>query len=126
MNFLNIGVPEILLLLVLALLVLGPEKLKQTLTELARKLNRLVRSDQWRTVSGVYRDIRQYPAKILKETQLEEVQKQLDELNRKTEQELRKIQNQTSYIPSDITELTGQSSEAGQDQRDDCGGTPDE
>lgn len=126
MNFLNIGVPEILLLLVLALLVLGPEKLKQTLTELARKLNRLVRSDQWRTVSGVYRDIRQYPAKILKDAQLEEVQKQLDELNRKTEQELRKIQNHTGYIPSDITELTGQSSEAGQDHRDDCGSIPHE
>jgi Sec-independent protein translocase protein TatA len=126
MNFLNIGVPEILLLLVLALLVLGPEKLKQTLTELARKLNRLARSDQWRTVIGVYRDIRQYPAKILKEVQLEEVQKQLDELNRKTEQELRKIQNHTGHIPSDITELTGQAPEAGQGQRDDCGGTPDE
>lgn len=121
MNFLNIGIPEIFLLLVLALLVLGPEKLKQTLTELARKLNRLVRSDQWRAASGIYRDIRQYPSKILKEAQLEEVQKQLDELNRKTEQELRKIQSDTSYIPSDITELNEQSPLAGQVRRDDCG-----
>ncbi|NMA13179.1 MAG: hypothetical protein GX933_08395 [Chloroflexi bacterium] len=122
MNFLNIGVPEILLLLVLALLVLGPEKLKQTLTELARKLNRLVRSDQWRTVSGVYRDIRQYPAKILKETQLEEVQKQLDELNRKTEQELRKIQSDISYV----TDPAEQPSEPDRKHTDDCGSIPHE
>ncbi len=121
MNFLNIGIPEIFLLLVLALLVLGPEKLKQTLTGLARKLNRLVRSDQWRTASSVYRDIRQYPSKILKEAQLEEVQKQLDELNRKTEQELREIQSDTGYIPSDITELNEQLPFAGQVHRDDCG-----
>ena len=104
MNILNIGIPELLLLLVLALLVLGPEKLKRVLSDLARKLNRLVRSDQWRTVSGVYRDIREYPAKIMKEAQIDEIQKELDALNRQTEQELRNIQRDASYIPSDVTE----------------------
>lgn len=122
MNFLNIGLPELFLVLVLAFIVLGPEKLNRTLYDFARMLRKLFRSEQWQTASSIYRDIRQYPAKIMKEAQLEDIQKELDAYNRQIETELRQIKDgmkpDALLQPEDPTSETGEALECPHDPGD--------
>ncbi len=78
MNLFGIGIPEILFILFLALLLFGPKDLEKTGRILGRGLNKVVRSDIWRTIQQTSREIRTLPNRLMRETGLEEFQKTTD------------------------------------------------
>ena len=75
MNLFGIGIPEILFILFLALLLFGPKDLEKTGRILGRGLNKVVRSDIWRTIQQTSREIRTLPNRLMRETGLDELQK---------------------------------------------------
>jgi sec-independent protein translocase protein TatB len=75
MEFLGIGPLELLLILLLALIILGPKDLEKTAKSMGKGLNRLVRSDTWKTVTEASRQLRTLPNKLMREANLEEFQK---------------------------------------------------
>jgi len=75
MEFLGIGPLELLLILLLALIILGPKDLEKTAKSIGKELNRLVRSDTWKTVTEASRQLRTLPNKLMREANLEEFQK---------------------------------------------------
>jgi len=73
MEFLGIGPLELLLILLLALIVLGPKDIEKTAKNLGKGLNKLVRSDTWKAVTNASHELRTLPNKLMREANLDEL-----------------------------------------------------
>lgn len=72
MEFLNLGWPEILFVLVLAFIVLGPAKITSFAGDLGQWLRKLSRNPNFREVIHTTDEIRNYPRRILDEALLDQ------------------------------------------------------
>jgi len=88
MQFLGIGSLEFLLIVVVAVLVLGPRGMVQAAREAGKLIRKVVRSPLWRDVVETSREIREFPRKIVREAGIEE---EIDELRRSTQGTLDEI-----------------------------------
>ncbi len=82
MEFLGVGPLEFLFIIVIALIVIGPRDMARTARLAGRYLNRIYRSDTWRTVTRASRTLRTLPERLAREAALEE----LDETRRLVEE----------------------------------------
>jgi sec-independent protein translocase protein TatB len=81
MQFLGIGPLEFLLILVIAVIVLGPQGMVKAAREAGKLIRKIVRSPIWHEVMDTSREIRDIPRKIVREAGIEE---DLEELRRST------------------------------------------
>lgn len=81
MEILGIGGPELLFIIIIALIVLGPKDMQKAGKTIGRWLNNLVRSDGWQAFQQTSREIRSLPTKLMREANMEMME---------TEKELRK------------------------------------
>ena len=88
MDILGIGPLELLLILIVALVVIGPRDMARTARTLGRMLNRLYKSEGWRTFVQASRNLRTLPNRLAREAELDEL-KQVGESLRETESTLR-------------------------------------
>ncbi len=84
MEFLNLGWMEIILILILAFIFLGPDKMVSTGKQIGSWLRKLSRDKLFREVVETTDEIRRYPRKIFDESGLDlplhvEQQKQQDQ-----------------------------------------------
>ncbi len=112
MEFLGIGPLELLLILLIALIIFGPKDLAKTAKAIGKSLNQLVRSDTWKTVTEASRKLRTLPNELMREANLEELQKETFKELSGTKKEINKsldAWNQPGPIintPGDPPELT--------------------
>ncbi|MBN1148849.1 MAG: hypothetical protein JXA78_16425 [Anaerolineales bacterium] len=71
MDFLGVGPLELLFIVLIALIVLGPKDMVKAGRTIGRLLRRLVTSPTWRAVQQTSREIRQIPTKLMREAGLE-------------------------------------------------------
>ena len=91
MEILGIGPSELLFIIILALIVLGPKDMQKAGKTLGRWLNNLVRSDGWKAFQQTSREIRGLPTKLMRDANLEMAE---------AEREVRKAMGEkTSYRP---------------------------
>lgn len=50
-----------------------------------------MRSDTWRNFFDIYKEIKQYPSQIMQEVNMEEIKKELRDIQQKTDNEIQKI-----------------------------------
>lgn len=81
MDILGIGPSEILLILVVALIFLGPKDLAKTGRSIGRFLRKLVMSDEWRAVQQAGKELRNMPNRLIREAGLEEMEKEIGEID---------------------------------------------
>lgn len=74
MDIFGIGPLEILLVLLIALIVLGPNELVKTGKTIGRFLRKLVTSESWQTFQQASREIKTLPNKLMREAGLEEIE----------------------------------------------------
>lgn len=85
MEILGIGPSELLFIIVIALIVLGPKDMQKAGKTVGRWLNNLVRSDGWKAFQQTSREIRGLPTKLMRDANLElaetdkDIRKALDE-----------------------------------------------
>ena len=79
MKILNLGLLEIVFIVLLAFIVLGPQKAVEEAGNLGRWIRKIVKSPFWRDLVSTSRDIKDIPKKILDDA---EIQKTLDEIDR--------------------------------------------
>jgi len=77
MDFLGIGPLELFFVLFLALLIFGPDDLVKTGKTIGRFFNKVIRSDGWRAIRDVNREIRDLPNRLAKEAALEDSLKEV-------------------------------------------------
>ena len=71
MEFLGVGPTEFILIIVIALIVLGPKDLAKTGKTIGKWLNNLVQSDTWKTVQKTSKELRQLPTQLMRDDNLE-------------------------------------------------------
>lgn len=72
MDFLNLGWPEILFILVLAFIILGPSRITEVGRKLGESFRKLSRNAVFRDVVQTTDEIRNYPRKIINEAMLDQ------------------------------------------------------
>lgn len=71
MEILGIGPSELIFIVVIALIVLGPKDMQKAGKSIGKFLNNLVRSDGWRVFQQTSREIRDLPTNLMREANLE-------------------------------------------------------
>lgn len=77
MDFLGIGPLELLFVLVIALIVLGPRDIVSLARRAGRMLNRLYRSEVWGTINQASREFRDLPNRLAREAALEDLDERI-------------------------------------------------
>ncbi len=92
MNFFNIGIREVILLLVIMLILFGPNKMKENARNAAKAIRAFAHSDTWRSFLGMVDDVNTVKGQIYRESGLQEMKDSLREVTgelRRTDTELR-------------------------------------
>lgn len=93
MQFLGIGPLEFLLIVVIAVIVLGPQGMVKAAREAGVLIRKVIRSPIWHDVMDTSREIRDIPRKIVREAGIE---KDLEDLRRSTQGTMSEI-NRTHF-----------------------------
>jgi Sec-independent protein translocase protein TatA len=86
MNFLGIGPLELVLFLLIALVVLGPDDIVKVSKKLGGWIRNVRKSDTWGNVVKMSDEVRKIPQNLMEETGIEDIKKDLT----KTGEELKK------------------------------------
>jgi Sec-independent protein translocase protein TatA len=71
MDLLGIGPLELLLVLIMILLIFGPEDLATSGKKIGKFLNKTMKSDTWKAIRSIGKDIRTLPNKLAREAEIE-------------------------------------------------------
>jgi sec-independent protein translocase protein TatB len=82
MEILGIGPLELLFILLIALIILGPGDMVKAGRTLGRFLRKIVTSSEWRTVQKASRELRYLPNRLMREASLEDLQNDLADINK--------------------------------------------
>jgi Sec-independent protein translocase protein TatA len=77
MEFLGIGPLELLFIILIALLILGPKDLEKTGKSIGKGLAKLVKSDTWKTVRQASERVKSLPNELMREAGIEEMKQSL-------------------------------------------------
>ena len=79
MEILGIGAPELVFILIIAIIVLGPRDMQKAGRTIGRWLNQLVRSDGWKVFQRTSSELRNLPRNLMREANMEmtEVEKEV-------------------------------------------------
>jgi sec-independent protein translocase protein TatB len=82
MDILGIGPLELVLILIIALIVLGPKDMVKTGRSIGKFLRQIVTSPTWRTVTRTSNELRNLPNRLIREAGLEEQAQELQNLTK--------------------------------------------
>jgi Sec-independent protein translocase protein TatA len=71
MDILGIGPLELILVIIMVILVFGPNDLQNAGRKIGRILNQAMKSDTWKAIRSVSQEIRTLPNKLAREAELE-------------------------------------------------------
>jgi len=77
MDILGIGPLEIFFILLIALIVLGPNDMVKAGRTIGKFLRRIITSSDWRTIQQASRDIRYLPNRLMREAGLEDIEEEV-------------------------------------------------
>jgi sec-independent protein translocase protein TatB len=75
MEILGIGASELIFIILIAIIVLGPKDMQKAGKTIGRWLNQFVRSDGWKALQRASKEIRNLPTNLMREANLEELHK---------------------------------------------------
>ena len=87
MEIFGVGILEVVLILVIAVIVLGPEGMVKSAQTIGKFMRKVIKSPIWAQLMDTQRELRDMPTRLVREAGLEEDIKEL----KKTQQELRNI-----------------------------------
>ena len=77
MEILGIGPLEFLLIVLLALIILGPKEMQKAGKSLGQNLNKLVKSEFWKDIQHTSENLRNLPTELMRDAELDELKKTL-------------------------------------------------
>ncbi len=108
MEIFGVGPLEFILVLVLALVILGPEDMVGTARKIGQWVYRVVRSPTWRSIMETSQDLRALPQKIVREAGLEDTMKDIkktaDEVKDDISQTTRQINTEMQAATTEVSQ----------------------
>lgn len=77
MDIFGIGIPELLFILVVVLIVLGPNEMQKTARVLGDSLRKLVMSNAWKVITKTSHELQTLPHKLMREANLRDIKQEL-------------------------------------------------
>jgi len=74
MEILGIGPSELIFIVIIAIIILGPKDMQKAGKTVGRWLNSLMRSDGWKALQRASREVRNLPTTLMREANLEDFQ----------------------------------------------------
>jgi sec-independent protein translocase protein TatB len=71
MEILGIGPQELIFIIIIALIVLGPKDMQKAGKTIGQYLNRIVKSDGWKAFQQTSRELRDLPTNLMREANME-------------------------------------------------------
>lgn len=99
MEFLGVGPLELIFILIIALIVLGPKDLEKTGRTVGQWLNRIVQSDAWKALKTTSQELRRLPTQLMKEDNLRNYPLPSD-LEREAKQKQEALRAQPTHPPA--------------------------
>jgi len=93
MDFLGIGITELVAILLIVFLVMGPQDLVKIGGTLGRALRNLRKSDTWRAVQDASRQLRELPETLAREAGIDEIKETQRELNQELKEQKTALQD---------------------------------
>jgi sec-independent protein translocase protein TatB len=78
MEILGIGAPELIFILLIAIIVLGPKDMQKAGRTIGRWLNQLIRSDGWKVFQRTSAELRNLPRNLMREANMEVAEMERD------------------------------------------------
>jgi sec-independent protein translocase protein TatB len=108
----NIGPLEFILIMLVAIIVLGPERMVSGARTFGRWIYKLVRSPTWRAIMTTSQEIRDLPNKIVRESGIEETMKEMQsvgtDLNDEISQAVKDVNEEVSQAASAVSKEVSQ------------------
>ena len=82
MELLGIGPMELFLIVIIALIVLGPKDMAKTGKTIGKFMRDVVKSDTWRAIKTTTRELEHLPNRMMREAGLDEDLKELNNITR--------------------------------------------
>lgn len=92
MRLFNFGIPELLVLLVLMIVVLGPERMLDGARSLGKTIYKITHSEVWASIWDTSREIRQMPKTIIEETGLQESLEDINATSAELQKDMKGVQ----------------------------------
>ena len=86
MDIFGIGPTELVFIILIALIVLGPKDMQKTGRTIGRWLRNMTTSDGWRAFRDTSREIRNLPNRLMREANLEDIQKDVGSIGKEIEE----------------------------------------
>jgi len=102
MQVFNVGVLELLFILVLAFIVLGPKKAIMAAGDVGRFIKKLTTSSFWREIITTSSTIREFPKKLMNDN---EIQKTIEDLDRSTKEIIQVLQQNQKETKDELVNL---------------------
>lgn len=74
MEILGIGPSELIFIVIIAIIILGPKDMQKAGKTVGRWLNGFIRSDGWKALQRASKEIRNLPTNLMREANMEEFQ----------------------------------------------------
>lgn len=71
------GLPEIIIILLLSFVLIGPERTQEVALNTGRLLRKVIRSEWWKEVNEITRAMKDLPTTLVRMAEIEETQKEL-------------------------------------------------
>ena len=82
MDIFGIGPTELVFIILIALIVLGPKDMQKTGRTIGRWLRDMTTSDGWRAFRDTSREIRNLPNRLMREANLEDIEKDVGQIGK--------------------------------------------
>jgi Sec-independent protein translocase protein TatA len=108
MQIFNVGVLEILFILILAFVILGPRRTIKTAKDVGVWIRNLAKSPIWRDIVSATSEIRDLPKKLMDEAELQRMVEELDLSTQEIKQIISEAKRETEAELSNLEEEIGQ------------------
>jgi sec-independent protein translocase protein TatB len=78
MDFLGIGPLELIIVFIIILLILGPNEMVKTGKTIGEIVRKISRSDEWKGLNKISREIRTLPNRLAREAELDHLKEEID------------------------------------------------
>ncbi len=112
MNFFNLGIPEIIFIIIIALIIFGPGNMVKTAKEAGTFIRKVTKSPYWKEVWATRRELNELPKMLAKEAQLDET---IKDLNKETKEITSSVASTVSEFIKEVDEPVKKSSTSPKD-----------
>ena len=86
MDIFGIGPTELVFIILIALILLGPKEMEKTGRTIGRFLRDMTRSEGWRAFRDTSREIRNLPNRLMREANLEDLEKDVGKIGKEVKE----------------------------------------